>query len=101
MKTNAANKYLLPEGLWAALFLLTPLVYHGQVYDGVLLPKLLVFQICALALLIWCFKCRPVIVFPQGFFAALFAYHLLAVLSVAQSVNRTETVVQLSQYLTV
>ena len=82
-----------------ALFLLVPAVYSGGVYEGALLPRLLVLQVGLLAL--WGFlvagftrerRNGSVFLLPIGCFL------ILAVASVLHSVNRVESVLQLSQY---
>ncbi len=98
-----ADRYFqsIPEWIWMALFILVPLIYSGQVYEGALYPRLVVFQILllfiALAGLIQARNKRPFrgsspIILP------LLIYALLAALSVVQSVNRVESVLRLAHY---
>ena len=92
----------LAETAWMALFVLAPFVYSSQVYDGALLPKLLVFQILAVIFFgiclrrIWrdrsLYSVSPILL-------PLFLYLLLASLSVAYAVNRIESVLQLAHYV--
>ena len=85
--------------IWGLLFIAVPVAYHPGIYDGALLPKLLVLQAGLLLLLLatglrqpGAFRCSPLLL-PIG------CYMLLATLSVANSLNRVESVLQLSQYL--
>ena len=99
LATHAQSAY---AWIWGLLFIAVPLAYHPRIYDGALLPKLLLLQAGLLLLLLWllatglrqpgAFRCSPLLL-PIG------CYLLLATLSVANSLNRVESILQLSQYL--
>ena len=85
-----------------ALFIVVPLIYSGRVYDGALLPKMLVFQALAALLFGICLRnaLRDARVRPASpVLLPLFCYLLLTVLSAVQSANRIEATLQLAHYV--
>jgi O-antigen ligase len=85
--------------LWAGTFVLIPFVFASNVYEGALLPKLLVLQLgllCVNIRLLWP-RVRQNI--PSRLLWPTAAWSLALALSLLQSVNRTESQAQLSQYL--
>lgn len=90
----------IPIILWGLIFLVIPLVYNSAIYEGALIPKLLLFQIFMALLLLCSFWIVPSKFAPPPFLLLMLGFAVCHVQSVFVAINPTESILQLSQYLT-
>lgn len=97
--TRSTNVQRIPMALWGLMFVLVPLVYDSTVYEGALIPKLLVCQVFILLLFIYnglyCSK-----YLPTQLNLLLLGFVFCHIQSVFVATNPTEALLQLSQYIT-
>ena len=86
--------------IWAAVFVLLPVVHASSIYAGALLPRLLLLQFGCIALLAYTILARRKVNAPRRLLVLSGLWGLAMVFSVLQAVNRTESLVHLSHYLT-
>ena len=90
----------LSTGCWIAAFVAIPLVYMADVYDGALLPKLLVLQLALLLLVgIYLYRAQAGQCPCHRLFWPMGLYLGLSVLATHAAVNRIESILNLSQYI--
>jgi tetratricopeptide (TPR) repeat protein len=96
LPTNRRN---LAFATWSALLILLPFAFHSAIYEGSLLPKLIVFQLALGVLLLTTLRNvkQQSLPHPLSEFLVLFAF--LHLLSIASAANPLEAVLQLSQHL--
>lgn len=83
---------------WAVLGVTLPFVFYTEVYEGALLPRLVVLQLGLLLLCLFLlFTKRPTV--PKPLLLTTGALIATAALSTTQSVNTTESLLQLAHYV--
>ena len=83
---------------WAVLGVTLPFVFYTEVYEGALLPRLVVLQLGLLLLCLFLlFTKRPTV--PKPLLLTTGALIATAALSATQSVNTTASLLQLAHYV--
>ncbi len=86
--------------IWAAVLALLPIVHASDIYEGALLPRLLLLQFGCLVLLVLTILARQKVDVPRRLLVLSGLWTMAMLFSVLQAVNRTESLVHLSHYAT-
>lgn len=84
--------------IWAALFALIPFTFTGEIYEGGLLPRLLLLQVGLLAVSVWLAVSAHRQHLPVNLLLLAALWPAAAALSILQAANTTESFAQLSHY---
>lgn len=85
--------------IWATILVLLPYVHASGIYEGALLPRLLVVQLGCLVLLVVTILARRKVDVPRRLLILTGLWTLAMLFSVLQAANQTESFVHLSHYL--